>query len=163
MHIAVAGVTGRTGRFIVSKGLQRGHRIRALVRNLRSLEEAPDLELVLGDIDNLSALRELVRDCDLVISTIGPRPQRMDTCSASSARLIAAGAKRLIVVSGMALSLPTDNKSLVDKIASAMVRLIARRSLGTRSQNLKSLSAVAFRGPPFESECSWPAIVVVRR
>lgn len=111
MLIGVLGATGRTGRRVVEQALQRGHSVRALTRRPEAAEERPKLTWVPGSSDSIEALENLVEGTDGIISAIGPRPGReRDTCSTATRNLIAAGIRRLVVVSGAGVTLPGDQK-----------------------------------------------------
>lgn len=126
MLIAVAGATGRTGRLIVQRARARGHTVRALIRADAPATQYENLTWVTGSIDDPHALKSLLNGSEVVISALGPRKERIDVCSVATANLIAAGAPRLIVVSGMGLTLPGDRKSPLDKAVARMVALLSR-------------------------------------
>lgn len=148
MRIAVAGATGRTGRQIVVQALARGHSIKALTR-----QEPPpstgDLTWVSGDTATARSLLHFVEDADVVISAVGPRsPRSSDTCTTATRNLLEAGARRMIVVSGMGVTLPDDRKGPVDKIVASVVRLLSPNVFDDKVRELELL-----RG----SEVDWTA------
>ena len=124
--IAVSGATGRTGSLIVEQALAKGHEVRALTRTDSHQDDRKNVTWVSGSIDDVKSLQSFIGQSEVVISALGPRPPRMDVCSVATANLIQAGAPRLIVVSGMGLSLPGDRKSLVDKAVAQMQAFIAK-------------------------------------
>ena len=69
MQIALTGATGFIGRRLCITLAQDNHHVRALVRNreaaARSLD--PRTEILGGDLDSPTALRDLVRGCDAVV------------------------------------------------------------------------------------------------
>lgn len=155
LRLAIVGATGRTGREIVKRALEAGHAVKALHRGRMPSTTSERLRWIAADIDDADKLRQLVEDVDVVISAIGPRPGRLsDTCSTASAALIAAGARRLVVVSGMALDLPGDQKGFVGRIAARIVRALSRKFSPTRSRRWRCSNPAASTGPPFAWACS---------
>jgi len=71
------GGTGRTGRRVLEQLLQRGVRVRAIVRSARKLptgaEKEPGLTAIEADLLSLSGgqLVEHVRGCDAIVSCLG--------------------------------------------------------------------------------------------
>lgn len=124
MKLGVTGATGRVGRHVVSQAAQRGHQVTALTRR-----EAAPLEgvtWITGSIDDLASLRRVVEGADAVISAIGPSPSRKsDTCLTSTRNLVAAGARRVIVVSGTGVTLPGDRKSVLDRFMAKIVSMLS--------------------------------------
>lgn len=76
LTVAVTGSTGFVGRYVVRTLLERGHRVRALVRDpvkeSRVLPRAGVVS-VKGDANDAGALADLVSGCDAVIHLIGIR------------------------------------------------------------------------------------------
>lgn len=73
MLIAVTGATGFVGRHVASLLAQRGHTVRALVRNPRrsgALTNVP-AELLAGDLSDAGALARLARDASAVVHLVG--------------------------------------------------------------------------------------------
>lgn len=76
-RVVLLGATGRTGGRVLAQLLERGVPVRAVVRSAARLPQStagsPGLEVVEADLTQLSddALRELVRDCDAVVSCLG--------------------------------------------------------------------------------------------
>jgi len=73
VRIAVTGGTGFVGRHIVRRLRERGHAVRALVRNAgRPLpEELRGVEIAPGDLSHPAALHSLVTGMDAVIHLVG--------------------------------------------------------------------------------------------
>ena len=71
--ILVLGATGGTGQQVISRALQQGHQVTALVRNPQRLTVRDDRLRVLagGVTDDSQALADAVRDQAAVISTLG--------------------------------------------------------------------------------------------
>ncbi|MGK7890751.1 MAG: NAD(P)H-binding protein [Leptolyngbyaceae cyanobacterium] len=84
MKVFVAGATGETGRRVVKELVNRNIAVRALVRDMErgqeiladslSTAEAGSVELVVGDVLNLSGLQEAIADCTMLICATGARP-----------------------------------------------------------------------------------------
>ncbi|MCX8043294.1 MAG: SDR family oxidoreductase [Desulfobacterota bacterium] len=76
--VAVAGATGRTGRFIVQELLKRGYAVRALMRS-PSAQSHPDgfvsqgVELIPTDLSSVPALEKALQGAQYLISAIGSK------------------------------------------------------------------------------------------
>jgi NAD(P)H-binding len=68
----VLGGTGRTGKHFISLVLNKGHKVKALVRNPEKIEnQNPNLEIVKGSIADFNKIDELLKGVDFVISMLG--------------------------------------------------------------------------------------------
>ncbi|GAB5522906.1 MAG: SDR family oxidoreductase [Roseivirga sp.] len=71
MKILLLGATGRTGRHVLSEALQIGYEVHALVRDASKVEvDSIGLKLFKGTPANRSDLREAIKGCNAVISTL---------------------------------------------------------------------------------------------
>jgi uncharacterized protein YbjT (DUF2867 family) len=71
MKILVLGATGATGRLVVETALAAGHKVVALVRDLRKASDLANATLIQGDARDQAALTEALAGCDGVISALG--------------------------------------------------------------------------------------------
>ena len=75
--IALLGSTGKVGGWVLEMALERGHTVRALVRNPDKLDDytsytmVEKLFVIQGSIEEDGKMRELIRGVDVIISTIG--------------------------------------------------------------------------------------------
>lgn len=76
MQAFVAGATGETGRRIVQQLVERNIPVRALVRDLdKARQILPEaVELVVGDVLQMSSLRETIADSTVILSATGAAP-----------------------------------------------------------------------------------------
>ncbi len=75
MNLLVLGATGNTGRQFVDMALERGHRIRAIVRSTADVVERDGLEVMHGDVLDLAELRQAFNNMDAVVSCLGIRKE----------------------------------------------------------------------------------------
>ena len=75
MNLLVLGATGNTGRQFVDMALERGHKIRAIVRSTAGVVERDGLELIHGDVLNPSELQQTFNNMDAVVSCLGIRKE----------------------------------------------------------------------------------------
>ena len=69
--ILLFGATGRTGQLIIEYALQKGYKIRALVRNPEKLIlKSDNLEIIFGTPTNLEDIKKAIKGCDYVINTM---------------------------------------------------------------------------------------------
>lgn len=106
MNIALFGASGMIGRRILDEALERGHRVRAIVRDPSRLEGRLDgLTVEVGDILDPASVFARASGCDAVVSAFGVRADQGPGAVARAARALIAGLKdggprRLIFVGG---------------------------------------------------------------
>lgn len=117
IKIAVIGGTGKSGRYLVKRLIQKGYPFRALVRNPQHFtENNPLAEIVIGDVTNSAAVYELMQGCGAVISMLGMGlPPGDPTQFATATRNIlnamqAHTINRYIVTTGLNVNTPFDGK-----------------------------------------------------
>ncbi|MGI8703919.1 MAG: NAD(P)-dependent oxidoreductase [Candidatus Limnocylindrales bacterium] len=131
MRLALLGGTGSIGREVLAQALAGGHQVRALVRDPAGLEVSLDgMGVLVGAAPNGAAVAELVAGSDAVINALGPKRNSRDQVELFeqiARNLVAAmqqhGVKRLITLSGAAVDAPGDQKSILDRGASRLVRI----------------------------------------
>jgi uncharacterized protein YbjT (DUF2867 family) len=113
-RVLVLGATGRTGRCVVDEALARGKRVTAYVRSPSKVETKHDrLAVVKGEVTDTAALTLALAGHDAVISTLGqqrgsPPTLMRDAMAALVPAMKAAGARRLIALSGSGVKWPGD-------------------------------------------------------
>ena len=72
MKILVFGASGATGYNLVSQALEKGHYVRAFVRDASKLKiENKNLTIFQGDVSNYQQIEDAIKDQDVVISALG--------------------------------------------------------------------------------------------
>lgn len=120
--IAVIGATGKSGKYLTQRLVQRGFLLKILVRNPESyLIKTPLIEIVHGDARNPVSVRALIEGCQAVISTLGQPKGEGPIFSQATTNVIramnACGIKRYILITGLNVDTPWDKKN--PKTASA--------------------------------------------
>ena len=69
MKLLILGATGPTGHQLVSRALEAGHSVAALVRDPRKVTES--IEVIQGDATNASAVADAARGRDAIVSALG--------------------------------------------------------------------------------------------
>jgi putative NADH-flavin reductase len=106
MKLAVFGGSGRVGRLVVSQALARGHQVSALVREAGGLPANSGVRCVGGDVTDPSAVEDVVRGSDAVLSSLGaPSLERPGTVLQDGMRTITGvmrrlGVRRIVAVAG---------------------------------------------------------------
>lgn len=156
-RLLVLGASGGVGRHLVAQAIARGHVVRVVVRSAADL---PGAEVVRGEVLEPGVVREAVRGCDAVVSSLGIRRRSLfpysaltsppDFCSAS-ARLVvdamrAEGLRRIVAVSaaGVGDSAPGMN-------------LVMRFLVGTSSIGVAYRDLAVMEGIYAESGLDWTA------
>jgi putative NADH-flavin reductase len=69
MKILILGATGRTGKWLIRKALEKGFLVNVLVRDKSSLETLDRLNLFIGSPLDKELLAQAMTGCDAVISS----------------------------------------------------------------------------------------------
>ena len=116
MKIALLGANGRTGREILTRSLDAGDTVTAIVRTEDKLADVkhPQLNVRAGNVCDSNTLKTLLPGHDVVISTLGPRKPTKTDCaiySESATAIVEAmqhsGVNRILVIS-TALLFPSN-------------------------------------------------------
>ena len=106
MNIAVFGATGRTGRRVVRRALDDGHRVTAVVRTPSKLDVNHDsLTVEQGDVKNYDSFADALQGSEAVVSAIGKESvlRRVSLYSEGTSNIIRAmdehGVSRLVAIS----------------------------------------------------------------
>ena len=105
MRLLVVGASGRTGRILVDRALERGHQVTAL-----DIEQGGDvltregLRVVAGDILAPDTLPAAMEGIDAIVSLVSPHPRRNGRVYVEGTRNLTdaaarAGVPRIVVVS----------------------------------------------------------------
>ncbi len=101
MNIAVIGASGRIGSRVVREALSRGHKVTAIVRDAKKVEDLADTAVIEKDVFELT--NEL-QAFDVVVSAYGTKPGEEHLHIAANKKLIELTHKapntRLLVVGG---------------------------------------------------------------
>ena len=79
MKIVVLGATGLTGRLVIEQSLARGDEAVAYVRNPHGIAASPGLEIVVGQLGDILALKAAIDGADAVLVCLGTHGKRMKT------------------------------------------------------------------------------------
>jgi uncharacterized protein YbjT (DUF2867 family) len=119
MIVLVTGAAGFVGRSAVGELSARGHRVRAMVRDLAGATALDDIdcELVRGDIADPESLTEAASGCDAVLNLVAiltGKPEDFERVVAGgTANAVAAanagGASRFVQMSALGTSAATKN------------------------------------------------------
>ncbi|WP_314589992.1 SDR family oxidoreductase [Paenibacillus terrigena] len=118
MKIVVFGATGGTGRQVVMQALEFGHEVTAIVRNPEAVDiRHEQLEVVRGDVLNLSSFSPWIIGKDAVLSALGVNHRKPTTVYSEGTENIVkamegAGVRRLIGLSSAGLVVPPDTPLL---------------------------------------------------
>nr|WP_269083115.1 NAD(P)H-binding protein [Robbsia andropogonis] len=110
------GATGPTGRHIIKEALKRGYTLSVYTRDAKKLASfAGRVEIVVGDLQDRSAIAKCIQCTDAVISTLGPNSLKvqgdkpvMHGLTHIIAAMKHAGVCRLIQISTAAYRDPKD-------------------------------------------------------
>lgn len=127
--IALIGATGQTGNHFLNMALEKGYRIKALVRSPEKLNiQHTNLEVLQGDVLKLEDVEKLVQDCQIIVSLFGHvkgSPKWLQTNGTKN--LVKAmkkeGIQKIISLSGGGLPFPEKDQPLY---ADKLIRLIMK-------------------------------------
>lgn len=133
--IALFGATGPTGRHIIEEALKQGYNLSVYTRDAKKLASfAGRVEIVVGDLQDQSAIAKCVQGADAVISALGPNSLKvrgdkpiMHGLSNIIAAMKHAGVRRLVQISTAAYRDPKDGSAFKTHAFVLLFRVIARK------------------------------------
>ncbi|WP_428660237.1 NAD(P)-dependent oxidoreductase [Runella sp.] len=126
--IAVIGGTGKAGKYLVKQLLIQKFPIKILLRNPETFTlKNPLIEIIKGDARDIETIRALVKGCDAVLSTSGqtkgePVPIATQVTSNVIQAMRENSIQRYILVTGLNVDLPSDQKSETTKMKTEWMR-----------------------------------------
>ena len=99
-RILLAGATGYLGKFITQELIEKAYEVKIVVRNKEKIKfKAPNLEILEAQVTNSKTLKNICKNVDVVISTVGITRQKdgltyMDVDFQANANLIDEAKKR---------------------------------------------------------------------
>jgi putative NADH-flavin reductase len=107
MNVVLFGATGMIGSRVLNELVSRGHKVTAAVRDPSRIPNNPAVKALQGDVLDASAVAEIVKGSDAVISAYSPGPQTpgvlVDATRSLISGLTQAGVKRLFVAPNVRL------------------------------------------------------------
>ncbi len=145
-RVAIIGGTGKVGRYIADKAIQKGYRVRMLVRNPEKLSYKDNrIEIVQGDIQSLETIQKLMKDCQIVINTFGQPVRATPLYSELTSNILVLMKKlkirRYIGVSGGSLTIEGDRKKLTNKLGAKMFELFFSEMMIDKKREWRILSS----------------------
>jgi len=126
-NILIVGATGKTGRILVQKLIDRGQQPRVLVRDQTLAENlfGSNIQAMIGDVRQIESLLPAMDGIDTVISAIGSRtpvgkncPKRVDYQGVANLvqSALASGVRRFILISSIAVTQPGHPMNCFGKV-----------------------------------------------
>ena len=150
MKVTVFGATGGIGRRVVEELLWDGHEVTVLFRDSHGLsaEVARMVRVVRGELPDGEAIDQAVEGAEAVVWAVGPTsntPGQPTLYEAAAARLVRAmvrrGIRRLIALSGAAVTMPGERKPLAGRLMSWVVGRAVRHVVATKERELAVFTA----------------------
>lgn len=155
MRVAIFGATGRIGQHAAREAIASGHDVVLLIRS--SSRAVPDeAETILGDVGNGADVRRSLRGVEGIIVALGARanrPEDADAIAEAMRTIVAAasdlGVRRIVTLSGAAVSVPGDRKPMIDRLIARFVRRLARHVVDAKQREYDVLRS---------SDLDWTAL-----
>jgi putative NADH-flavin reductase len=131
--IALFGASGAIGKLVLSEAISQNYKVKCLVRKEGVILGNENIQVVIGDITDEKNVEEMIKDVDIVISTLGPKldvpRSNKNTPIACSHSLIVKAMekyqiKRFITIATPSISALEDKKSIAIKIPPFMARIL---------------------------------------
>jgi putative NADH-flavin reductase len=137
MRIALFGATGSTGKFLIEEALRKGHSLSVYTRDAGKLKAFDGkIDVVVGDLQDKSAIAKCLQGSDAVISALGPNGLKvqgdrpvMHGMSNIIAAMKRSNIRRLIQISTAAYRDPKDGFAFNAHAFALLFKLIARKSV----------------------------------
>jgi len=130
MRLTVFGATGRTGRPVVTQALDRGHEVRAFLRDPAKLEvDHAGLQVVEGDAYTGEGIGDAVQGVDAVVSVLGQTETGpADLLTVAGRRIMdemeRAGVDRFVTLVGAGVRIEGEDRSLAGRLIGMLLKLL---------------------------------------
>lgn len=130
MKIAVFGPTGPCGQLIVKYALEKGYEVVAFARNPSKLMiDNICLKIVKGELNDMTAIEEAIKDVDAVVSILGPMGNVKTTeLSDGYGNILAAmnklNVKRIIAMGTASVTDPEDKSVFKFRLLVSVVKSV---------------------------------------
>ena len=162
MKLVLFGATGKVGRVLMTKALEVGHEVTALVRDPAKLEIShAKLRVVKGDATNAADVEAVVQSQDAVLNALGPTKTSPKNVLEVNTRLVIAamkrfGVRRTVIVGGAGMRLPQDSKDFGTQAIGWIISKVIPDAVADKQRQLELLtnSGVEFvilRAPQIKS------------
>ncbi len=159
-QITILGATGRVGKNLLQKAIDKGVRVKALARNPEKLQGlAPHIEVIEGNYLDKDKLRQALEGSQAVLSTIGPPMDGNLTKSDENnylnalayiiSQMQADKQTRWINISGAGIKLANENLPLARKLIRVMLKMASPSTVDIKDRELQLLE---------QSELEWTNI-----
>ncbi len=134
MIVSVFGASGRTGHAFIASANDAGMSLRLHYRAKPSEQVPTSATVVVGSLNDPTAVREVLRGADAVVVLFGPHPDaRIPFCATATKHIIAAmhvqSQQRLLVVTGAMTGGMPSNVSLFMRIMRRVVQRSAHEGM----------------------------------
>ncbi|MEK7892794.1 SDR family oxidoreductase [Burkholderia contaminans] len=134
-NVALFGATGPTGTHIIEEALKQGYNLSVYTRDAKKLASfAGRIEIVVGDLQDQSAIAKCIQGADAVISALGPNGLKvqgdkpvMHGLSNIIVAMKRAGVRRLVQISTAAYRDPKDGFAFKPHAFALLFKVIARK------------------------------------
>ncbi|HSH21146.1 MAG TPA: NAD(P)H-binding protein [Candidatus Caenarcaniphilales bacterium] len=148
-RVTLCGGTGGIGRHVREQARAAGHEVLLLARDPTALSPVgPGERLVKGEIGNIEGVEEAVTGADAVVSAVGPTSNTAeqvalfeDYARALVAAMERHALRRLIALSGAAVTAPGERKRFGDRVASVVVGRVVRHVVLAEQRELDVIAA----------------------
>jgi putative NADH-flavin reductase len=125
--VAVIGGTGKSGKYLVKQLISQSFYFKILLRNPEKFPiNSPLVEVVKGDARDYNSVCSLISGCQAVISTLGQPKGESSIFSHATKNVIQSmnefDVKRYVVITGLNVDTPFDNKSPKAKFATEWMK-----------------------------------------
>ncbi|HEX3006093.1 MAG TPA: NAD(P)H-binding protein [Bacteroidales bacterium] len=144
-NIALIGGTGKIGTALVGVLLNEGYRVRLLVRNPEKISLKSDLVTIIkGDAREISCIRELIGDSDVLINLIGQsrgEPPLFSKVADNVTKVLTdSRISRYIVIAGLGMETPKDKKKLHIILLAKLMRVLFPAVINDKKKEYKIIS-----------------------
>lgn len=162
--IALFGASGKTGHHFLQVALNKGYKVKALVRNPTSFTvRHPNLEVIKGDVLNEEDVSETIKSCHVIVSLFGHVKDSPEWLQTNGTKNIIAAmnnqqVNKIISLSGGGLPYPEKDKpKFADKAIRFIMKIAVPKILNDAIAHHKVLATsglnwIIVRGPRLTDE-----------